>query len=190
MLLARHGSLSATARALNITPPAATMRLAAIEERLGVRLVNRNTRKISLTSEGEIYLEHATRLLVELREMDELVTSSRQAPRGLLRVNAPLGFGRTVVAPMISAFIARYPDVEIQLEVTDRPIDLIDLGFDLAIRFGELPDNRLNARRPLILNNMACLRHCRTWCAIAALCIDRTMMHMVSGASCVLEKVR
>lgn len=145
--MARHGSLSAAARALDITPPAATMRLAAIEERLGVRLVNRNTRRISLTSEGEIYLAHATRLLAELQEMDDIVSSSRQAPRGLLRVNAPLGFGRTVIAPLVSTFTARYPDVEIQLEVTDRPIDLIDMGFDLAIRFGELPDNRINARR-------------------------------------------
>lgn len=145
--MARHGSLSAAARALDITPPAATMRLAAIEERLGVRLVNRNTRRISLTSEGEIYLLHATRLLAELHEMDDIVSSSRQAPRGLLRVNAPLGFGRTVIAPLASTFTARYPDVEIQLDVTDRPIDLIDMGFDLAIRFGELPDIRINARR-------------------------------------------
>jgi LysR family transcriptional regulator, transcriptional activator for dmlA len=156
VLMARHGSLSAAARALDITPPAATMRLAAIEERLGVRLVNRNTRKISLTSEGEIYLLHATRLLAELQEMDEIVSSSRQAPRGLLRVNAPLGFGRTVIAPLVSTFTARYPDVEVQLEVTDRPIDLIDMGFDLAIRFGELPDNRINARRIMSNRRFLC----------------------------------
>lgn len=154
--MARHGSLSAAARALDITPPAATMRLAAIEERLGVRLVNRNTRKISLTSEGDIYLLHATRLLAELHEMDEIVSSSRQAPRGLLRVNAPLGFGRTVIAPLVSTFTARYPDVEVQLEVTDRPIDLIDKGIDLAIRFGELPDNRINARRIMSNRRFIC----------------------------------
>jgi len=156
VLMARHGSLSAAARALDITPPAATWRLAAIEERLGVRLVNRNTRKISLTSEGEIYLLHATRLLAELHEMDEIVSSSRQVPRGLLRVNAPLGFGRTVIAPLVSTFTARYPDVEIQLEVTDRPIDMIDKGFDLAIRFGELPDNRINARRIMSNRRFIC----------------------------------
>lgn len=154
--MARHGSLSAAARALDITPPAATMRLAAIEERLGVRLVNRNTRRISLTSEGEIYLLHATRLLAELQEMDELVSSSRQAPRGLLRVNAPLGFGRTVIAPLVSTFAARYPEVEVQLEVTDRPTDLIDSGFDLAVRFGELPDNRINARRIMSNRRFIC----------------------------------
>lgn len=132
------------------------MRLAAIEERLGVRLVNRNTRRISLTSEGEIYLEHATRLLADLREMDEIIASSRQTLRGLLCVNAPLGFGRTVIAPMVSTFTTRYPDVEIQLDVTDRPVDLIDSGFDLAIRFGELPDSRLNAHRIMSNRRFLC----------------------------------
>lgn len=156
ILLARHGSLSAAARALDITPPAATMRLAAIEERLGVRLANRNTRRISLTSEGEIYLQHATRLLAELQEMDEIVSGSNQVPRGLLKVNAPLGFGRTVIAPLVSTFSSRYPEVEVQLEVTDRPIDLIENGFDLAIRFGELPDNRINARRIMSNRRFLC----------------------------------
>jgi DNA-binding transcriptional LysR family regulator len=147
VLLNRLGSLSAAARSLGITPPAATMRLASMEKRIGARLLNRSTRKISLTPEGEIYLQHATRLIDELRELDEIVSGVGSTPRGLLRVNAPLGFGRTVIAPLVSAFTARYPDVEIQLEVTDRPVDLIEKGFDLAIRFGELPDNRVNARR-------------------------------------------
>lgn len=147
VLLTRLGSLSAAARALDITPPAASMRLSSMEKRMGVRLLNRSTRKISLTSEGELYLQHASRLIADLREMDEIVSAGRQAPRGLLRVNAPLGFGRTVIAPLVSTFAARFPEVEVQLEVTDRPIDLIDAGFDLAIRFGELPDNRINARR-------------------------------------------
>ncbi|HQR52695.1 MAG TPA: LysR family transcriptional regulator [Burkholderiales bacterium] len=156
VLLARHGSLSAAARALDITPPAATMRLAAIEDRLGIRLVNRNTRGLSLTSEGEIYLQHATRLLAELRELDEIVASGGQTPRGLLRVNAPLGFGRTVIAPLVSTFTARYPEVEVLLEVTDRPVDLIELGFDVAVRFGELPDTRINARRIMSNRRFLC----------------------------------
>lgn len=156
VLLTRLGSLSAAARALDITPPAASMRLAAMEKRMGVRLLNRSTRKISLTSEGELYLQHASRLLADLREMDEIVSAGRQAPRGLLRVNAPLGFGRTVIAPLVSTFAARFPEVEVQLEVTDRPIDLIDAGFDLAIRFGELPDNRINARRIMSNRRFMC----------------------------------
>lgn len=156
VLVNRLGSLSAAARALDITPPAATMRLAAMEKRLGVRLLNRSTRKISLTPEGEIYLQHAARIIAELRELDEVVTGNRQVPRGQLRVNAPLGFGRTVIAPLVSAFTAQFPSVEIQLEVTDRPIDLIDKGFDLAIRFGELPDNRINARRIMSNRRFLC----------------------------------
>lgn len=156
VLLNRLGTLSAAARALDITPPAATMRLSAMEKRMGVRLLNRSTRKISLTPEGEIYLEHANRLLAELGEMEEIVTGNRRAPRGLLRVNAPLGFGRTVIAPLVSTFTTQYPEVEIQLEVTDRPVDLIDQGFDLAIRFGELPDNRINARRILSNRRFLC----------------------------------
>lgn len=156
VLLNRLGSLSAAARALDITPPAATMRLASMEKRIGARLLNRSTRKISLTPEGEIYLQHASRLIDELRELDEIVSGNGRAPRGLLRVNAPLGFGRTVIAPLVSTFTARHPDVEVQLEVTDRPIDLIEKGFDLAVRFGELPDNRINARRIMSNRRFLC----------------------------------
>lgn len=156
VLLAKHGSLSAAARAMDITPPAATKRLAAIEERLGVRLVNRTTRNISLTAEGDIYLQHATRLLAELREMDDIVSASRQAPRGLLRVNVTLGFGRTVIAPLVSVFATQFPDVEVQLEVTDRPVDLVEAGIDLAIRFGDLPDSRLAARRIMSNRRFLC----------------------------------
>lgn len=154
--LNREGSLAATARALNITPPAVTMRLAAMEARLGVRLVNRTTRKISLTSEGELYLLHASRILLDLRDMENQVASGSQTPRGTIRLNATLGFGRTVVAPLVSRFCKQYPDVQVNLEVTDRPVDLIENGFDLAIRFGELPDSRLNARRIMSNRRFLC----------------------------------
>jgi DNA-binding transcriptional LysR family regulator len=156
VLLARHGSLSAAARALDITPPAASKRLAQMEARLGLQLVHRTTRSISLTSEGETYLRHATRILAEIREMEDEVSSGRSAPQGLLRVNATLGFGRTTIAPLISQFVKRYPDVEVQVEVTDRPVDLVETGFDLAIRFGTLPDRRLNARRILSNRRFLC----------------------------------
>jgi DNA-binding transcriptional LysR family regulator len=156
VLVARHSSLSAAARALDLTPPAASKRLAQMEQRLGVQLVHRTTRSISLTSEGETYLRHATRILAEIREMEDAVSSGRQAPRGLLRVNATLGFGRTTIAPLISQFARRYPDVEVQVEVTDRPVDLVESGFDLAIRFGTLPDRRLNARRIMSNRRFLC----------------------------------
>jgi DNA-binding transcriptional LysR family regulator len=156
VLIARHRSLSAAARALDLTPPAATKRLAQLESRLGVRLVNRTTRSISLTSEGETFLAHATRILDEIEEMEEAVTSARATPRGLLRVNATLGFGRTTIAPLVSEFAKKYPDVEVQVDVTDRPIDLVESGFDLAIRFGALPDKRLNARRVMSNRRFLC----------------------------------
>ncbi|MFM0342090.1 LysR family transcriptional regulator [Paraburkholderia fungorum] len=156
VLVARHGSLSAAARALDLTPPAATRRLVQMETRLGVRLVNRTTRSVSLTNEGETYLQHATRILAEVREMEDVVSSGRSAPRGLLRVNATLGFGRTAIAPIVSEFARRYPDVAVQVEVTDRPIDLVESGFDLAIRFGLLPDKRLNARRVMSNRRLLC----------------------------------
>ncbi|MGO4331590.1 LysR substrate-binding domain-containing protein [Cupriavidus sp. M-11] len=156
VLVARHGNLSAAARELDLTPPAATKRLALMEGRLGVRLVNRTTRSISLTNEGETYLAYATRILADLREMEDAVSSSGAEPRGLLRVNATLGFGRTTIAPLVSDFARRYPNVEVQLEVTDRPVDLVESGFDLAIRFGALPDNRLNARRIMSNRRFLC----------------------------------
>ena len=156
VLVARHGSLSAAARALDITPPAASKRLAQLEQRLGVQLVQRTTRSISLTSEGETYLRHATRILAEIRDMEDEVSLGRSVPRGLLRVNATLGFGRTTIAPLISQFARRYPEVEVQVEVTDRPVDLVESGFDLAIRFGTLPDRRLSARRIMSNRRFLC----------------------------------
>jgi DNA-binding transcriptional LysR family regulator len=146
ILIARHGNLSAAARAMDITPPAATKRLAQLEAKLGVRLINRTTRSISMTNEGETYLSHATRILEQLREMEDAVSSSKTDLRGLLRVNATLGFGRTTIAPLVSDFAKLHPQVEVQVELTDKPVDLVESGFDMAIRFGTLPDQRLNAR--------------------------------------------
>jgi LysR family transcriptional activator of dmlA len=156
VLLAKLGSLSASARELGITPPAATRRLMLMEQRLGVRLANRSTRRISLTSEGELYLAQATRILDDIRAMEESVSSRREAPRGLLRVNATLGFGRTSIAPLVSRFVKRFPDVEVQLQLTDRAINLVEDAYDLGIRFGELPDTRLAARRIMSNRRFLC----------------------------------
>lgn len=146
-LLVKQGSLAATARELNLTPPAVSRRLSQLEERLGVRLLNRTTRRISLTSEGEVYFANAQRILGDIDEMERLVSSSRAAPKGLLRVNAPLGFGRSYIGPAVSAFTRAYPDVEVQLHLTDRPISLPDEAIDVSIRFGEIPDSRLIAKK-------------------------------------------
>jgi len=162
--LVKQGSLAATARELNLTPPAVSRRLSLLEERLGVRLLNRTTRRISLTSEGEVYFESAQRILRAIEEMEQRVSSSRNAPKGVLRVNAPLGFGRSYIGPSISGFSKAYPDVEVQLHLTDRPIVLPDEAIDISIRFGNVPDSRLIARkiaanRRLLCASPAYLRH-------------------------------
>ncbi len=149
--VARHESLTAAARELGVTTPSVSKRLAQVERRLGVRLLNRTTRRVSLTTEGELYLANGSRILSELAELEQLVTRSRAEPAGLLRVNASFGFGRMHIAPAISAFVARYPGMEIQLQLTDRPVSLQEQGFDLGIRFGDVPDARINAR--LLLKN-------------------------------------
>lgn len=156
VVLAERGSFTAAARALDLTPPAVSKRLAQIEQRLGVRLLNRSTRRASLTAEGELYLEHARRILADIEELEQSLGHRRAAPRGLLRVNATLGFGRTTIAPLVSAFARRHPEVEVQLQLTDAPVDLIATGFDVAVRFGELPDSRLSARRLMSNRRFLC----------------------------------
>jgi len=155
-LLVKQGSLAATARELNLTPPAVSRRLSQLEERLGVRLLNRTTRRISLTSEGDVYFQNALRILSDIDEMERLVSSSRKAPKGLLRVNAPLGFGRSYIGPAISAFTKSYPDVEVQLHLTDRPISLPDEAIDVSIRFGDMPDSRLIAKKIAVNRRLLC----------------------------------
>lgn len=146
-VLARYGSFSATARELDVTTPAISKRLAQMEARLGVQLLNRTTRRISLTPEGEIYLVHARRILADIDDMEQLVSSSMAAPKGLLRVNATLGFGRSNIAPLISHFAKHYPEVQVQLQLTVNPPPLSEDAFDVCIRFGEPPDARVIARK-------------------------------------------
>jgi len=145
--LASAGSLSAAARELGVTTPAVSKHLAQMESRLGVSLVNRTTRRMSLTPEGELYLEHARRILGELDDLEELLGVAKATPKGLLRVNATLGFGRSHVAPLISRFVRKYPQVEVQLQLSVDPPPLTDDSFDVCIRFGAPPDARVLARR-------------------------------------------
>lgn len=155
-LIARHRNLAAAARELGVTPPSISKRLAQLEKRLGVRLVNRTTRRVSLTPEGEIYLSSGSRILDDLVELEQRVTSSRAEPTGLLRVNASFGFGRAHIAPAVSRFSERFPAMKIQLQLTDRPVSLQEEGFDLGIRFGDVPDARINARALLKNRRMVC----------------------------------
>jgi DNA-binding transcriptional LysR family regulator len=118
-----------------------------MEQRLRMPLVNRTTRRMSLTPEGEVFLEHARRILGELDDLDQLLAKGRGSPKGLLRVNATLGFGRMHVAPVISRYSRLCPDVEVQLQLSADPPPLTDDAFDVCVRFGEPPDARVIAKR-------------------------------------------
>jgi DNA-binding transcriptional LysR family regulator len=144
--LASAGGLSAAARELGITTSAVSKHLAQMEERLGMPLVVRTTRRMSLTPEGEVYLEHARRILGDIADMGELLGLSKATPKGLLRVNATLGFGRMHVAPVISRFVKKHPQVEVQLQLSVNPPPLTEDAWDVCIRFGEPPDARVVAR--------------------------------------------
>ncbi|WP_295999197.1 LysR family transcriptional regulator [Rugamonas sp.] len=145
--LSNAGSLSGAARELGITTSAVSKRLSLIEARIGIALVNRTTRRMSLTPEGEVLLEHARRILGEIADLDQLLSTSKGVPKGQLRVNATLGFGRLHIAPVISHYVLRYPEVEVQLQLSVDPPALTDDRFDVCIRFGAPTDARVIARR-------------------------------------------
>lgn len=155
-VLARSGSLSAAARELDLSTPAVSKRLAQMEQRVGVALVNRTTRRMSLTPEGEVYLEHARRVLGTIDELEQTLGLAKATPKGLLRVNATLGFGRSHVAPLVSRFVKRHVDIEVQLQLSVNPPPITDDAFDICIRFGAPPDSRLVARRLAANRRLLC----------------------------------
>ena len=141
------GSLSAAARELNLSPAIISRRLAALEARLGVRLINRTTRSLHLTDEGATYYDTCIRLLSEIEEADAAVSAGRAEPQGALRVALPASFGHLHVAPLIPEFARRFPKVQLSLSLSDRTVNLIEEGFDLAVRIADLADSSLAARR-------------------------------------------
>ena len=141
------GSLSAAARELGVSTAVVSRTLAALEARLGVRLVNRTTRSLHLTDEGASYYETSQRILAEIDEADAAVTSRRIEPQGVLKVALPASFGHQHIAPLVPRFAQRYPKVELALSLSDRSINLIEEGFDLAVRIAELKDSSLAARK-------------------------------------------
>jgi len=141
------GSLSAAARDLGISTAGVSRRLAALEARLGVRLLNRTTRRIWLTDEGASYHEACTRILAEIEEADAAASARLVEPEGALKVALPASFGHLYIAPLVPRFAARYPKVRLALSLSDRAVNVIEEGFDLAIRIGELEDSSLAARK-------------------------------------------
>lgn len=140
-------SLTRAARKLGLSPSVMSRQIAALESRLGARLFNRTTRSISLTDAGSRFLERARRILAEIDEAELAVQDEKAPPRGRLSVTAPVIFGRLHVAPLLSHFVERYPQVSIDLTLSDRFISLVEEGHDLAVRIGHLPDSQLVARR-------------------------------------------
>ena len=145
--VAVRGSFTAAARQLNRSPAAITRAVAELEARLGVRLLNRTTRAVSMTEAGQRFLAGAQRVLADLREIEQAAAGQGDAPRGELRVTAPIVFGRRHVLPLATEFLGRFPEVAIRLALLDRPADLVEEGFDVAIRIGELSDTSAIATR-------------------------------------------
>lgn len=141
------GSFTGAAARLDFSPGMASEHVKALEERLGTRLLQRTTRKLSLTEAGRAYYEHCAKILADLEEAEQAARDLHAAPRGELRVNATPSFGMLRLAPAISDFTARFPEVSVELVLSDRIVDLIDEGFDLAVRVEPLPDSSLIARQ-------------------------------------------
>ena len=150
------GSFAAAARYFGISPEMAGNHVRGLETHLGVRLLNRSTRRLNLTEAGGIYYERCTRILTDIQEAEAEVGVLQASPRGLLRVTAPVTFGVLHIAPAVSEYMARYPEVKLDVGVSDRHVNLIEEGYDLAIRVGELQDSNLVARRLTSFHLIVC----------------------------------
>lgn len=142
-----EGSFAAAARRMNMSPPAVTRMINALEERLDIRLFNRTTRQIALTEAGAQLHHDAARIILELDEAEASASGARDAPRGVLRVTAPVQFGQRFIAPILADFLDIHPKVSARALFVDRMVDMIDEGLDVAVRIAELPDSSLTAVR-------------------------------------------
>jgi DNA-binding transcriptional LysR family regulator len=164
------GSMSAAAERLQLSPPAVSRALAALEERLGTRLLQRTTRRLHLTDAGTRYLEDCRRILADLQEAEDALSSEQNAPQGYLSLTAPVLFGQLYVQPVLLYFLDLYPAVQARALLVDRVVDLVEEGLDLAVRLGPLGDSSLIARpvggtrrvvcaAPAYLEQRGCPRH-------------------------------
>jgi DNA-binding transcriptional LysR family regulator len=154
--VAESRSFSRAAEKLNLSKSVASRRLADLEERLGVRLLNRTTRSISLTQAGQGFFQRVGPILAELAEAEMAVTSEVTAPRGVLKLAVPMSFGIRHLGPAITMFMERWPDVEVSMDVSDRFVDLVEEGYDVALRIGQLKDSSLIARRICPIRMVVC----------------------------------
>lgn len=142
----RLRNFTAAADSLGVTPSAVSKQISGLEERLGVRLLNRTTRSVSPTEAGMLYYQHCERILESISEAEKLVTDFDVAPRGKLRITAMANFGRRELARILNDFSKDYPDISFDLHISDRPVDIVQDGFDFAIRIGTQEDSRLIAK--------------------------------------------
>jgi len=153
----QDGSFSAAARSLDLSPSAVSKQIGRLEDHLGVRLLNRTTRRLSLTEEGRAFYERCARIVAEIEEAEEWALARRGTARGKLRVASTVAFAKHQLMPLLPEFMNRYPEVDVALEVTDRPVDLVEEGVDVAIRFTEqLSDPSLVARRLAVNRRLIC----------------------------------
>jgi DNA-binding transcriptional LysR family regulator len=149
-------SFASAARRLGVVKSAVSRRVQELEERLGVHLVNRSTRNLSLTDTGRIFYEKATELLAALEEAEGLASTSAVEPVGNLRILAPSSFGRLHLVPLVCGFLELHPRLSIELSLSDEVVDLVSEGFDMAVRLGHLPDSSLSARSLGTIRRVAC----------------------------------
>ncbi|MEH6494935.1 MAG: LysR family transcriptional regulator, partial [Pseudomonas marincola] len=149
-------SFSGAARKLGVSKSAISKRISQLEDRLGTQLLHRSTRKLSLTEAGERYFVHASDALTAAQKAEDAALELQVTPKGRLKINVPMSFGRLHVAPVIADFLRLYPEIEIDMIMDDRVIDLIDGGYDIAIRAGTLSDSSLIARKLAPCHNVLC----------------------------------
>jgi LysR family transcriptional regulator for bpeEF and oprC len=154
--IAETGSFKAAATQLGMSGPAVSKALARLERHLGAKLFHRTTRRVALSDDGQVFLERCRRILEDVQEAEDLMTSRRLSPRGHLRVQMPLGFGRHVILPELSRFLAGHPDLTVDVDLSDRVVDFADEGLDVAVRIGEIPDSRVIARKIYNIRFVAC----------------------------------
>ncbi|MEG0281124.1 MAG: LysR substrate-binding domain-containing protein [Morganella sp. (in: enterobacteria)] len=144
---AEQGSFTGAAEVLGITPASVSRSISRLESRLGVRLFNRTTRNVRLTSDGQLYYLQCQQALEQIAEAERIISGQHSQPKGLLRVSVGTVYGHHRLAPLLPAFMSKYPEVELELNISNRNIDFVEDGYDLAIRLGEPQDSRVVARK-------------------------------------------
>lgn len=150
------GSISEASRIFDVQPSSISRQLAVLEQELGVRLLNKTTRNTGLTEAGKKYYEFSQRIVSEFDEAKRVVNDLQEKPKGQLKVSMTVGFGESIVLPLIAKFMSLYPDIDIKLELTERVVDLVEENIDVAIRSGRLPDSTMIAKRLAFNNFLLC----------------------------------